>query len=58
MIPLYKFRMLFRFNQSISNLDKKRFKIIASAGDLPGVCFLLVLVITWTVASPGDKMFG
>lgn len=57
-IPLFKFRVLFGFDQRIGDLDKKRFQITAGAGDPPGFYFLVALVITGTAASPGDKMFG
>ena len=57
-IPLFKFRVLFGFDQGIGDLDKKRFQITAGAGDPPGLYFLVALVITGTAASPGDKMFG
>ena len=57
-IPLFKFRVLFGFDQGIGDLDKKRFQITAGAGDSPGFYFLVALVITGTAASPRDKMFG
>ena len=57
-IPLFKFQVLFGFDQGISDLDKKRFQITAGAGNPPGFYFLVALVITGTAASPGDKMFG
>ena len=57
-IPLFKFWVLFEFDQDIGDLDKKRFQITAGAGDPPGFYFLVALVITGTAASPGDKMFG
>ena len=57
-IPLFKFRVLFGFDQGIGDLDKKRFQITAGAGNSPGFYFLVALVITGTAASPGDKMFG
>ena len=57
-IPLFKFWVLFGFDQDISDLDKKRFQITSGAGNPPGLYFLVALVITGTAASPGDKMFG
>ena len=43
-IPLFKFRVLFGFDQGIGDLDKKRFQITAGAGDPPGFYFLVALV--------------
>ena len=57
-MPLFKFRVFFRFDQSIDNLDKKRFQVTADAGDPFGFYFLVALVSTRTAASPGNKMFG
>ena len=57
-IPLFKFRMPFGFNQGIGNLDKKRFQITANVGNTSGLYLLAALVIAGTAASPGNKMFG
>lgn len=57
-IPLFKFRVPFGFDQGVGDLDKKRLQITAGAGDPPGFYFLVALIITGTAASPGDKMFG
>ena len=53
-IPLFKFRVLFGFDKSIDNSDKKRFQITADAGEPPGFYFLIALAITRTAASPGN----
>ena len=57
-IPLFEFGMLIGFDKSIGNLDKKRFQITTGAGYAPGFYFTVALVVAWTAASPGNKMFG
>lgn len=55
-IPLFEFRMLFRFDKCIGNLDKKRFQIAAGAGNTGGFHLAVALVVAWAAAGPGNKM--
>lgn len=50
-----EFRMFFRFNQCIGNLDKKRFQITVSARNTSGFYLAVALVIARVVADSGDK---
>lgn len=51
-----EFRMFFRFNQCIGNLDKKRFQITADTGEPFGSYPAIALVVAWAAASLGNKM--
>jgi len=57
-IPLFKFRVLFRFDQSVGNLNKKRFQITTGTRNPCRFYFAVTLVIARAAASPGNKIFG
>ena len=57
-IALTKFRMFFRMNESIGNLNQKGFEVRASTGNACRLNLTAALVIPWTAASPRAKVFG
>jgi len=57
-IPLFKFRVFFRFDQSVGNLNKKRFQITIGTRNSCGFHFTGTLAVVRAAAGPGNKIFG
>lgn len=57
-IPLFKFRVFFEFAKCIGNLNKKRFQITISRGNVSGLYFTVASGGYVDTASLGNKMFG
>ncbi len=57
LVSFFKLRVLFRANQHISNLDKERFQVTASAGDTCRLDLAVALILARTTSSLGDKVF-
>ena len=57
-VTLDKFRVIFGIDESVSDLNKKRFQATARLGNTGRLDMLGASVVSGTAASPGNEMLG